>query len=234
MMSEQNVHQGHRKRMRELVNKVGLENLNEIQALEFTLSYIIPRKNTNVIAHDLLKIFGSYANVLCAPVKELEKIANLGKESAMMLSQLKNIFEYYKINKQKQQKAIKNILELNKYFKNILEHCEKENVFVIALNEKGTIVASRCLASGNNKLVTIEKRDLADFAFTNKVNKIAMGHNHPVASCMPSKSDDECTAKVKDWLNTLGVELVDHVIIGNDGSFSFREVKYFTLEDLEN
>ena len=233
MSNNENVHCGHRKRMRELVNRVGLENLNEIQALEFTLSYVIPRKDTNTIAHDLLKIFGSYANVINAPVKELEKVANLGVDSAIMLSQMKNIFEYYKVNKQKAQKIINNIFELNKYFKNLLEHCEKENVFVIALNEKGTIIATRCLASGSNKLVTLEKRDLADFAFTNKVHKIAMGHNHPVASCAPSKSDDECTIKIKEWLNALGVELVDHVIIGNDGSFSFREVKFFTLEELQ-
>ena len=233
MMSE-NVHGGHRKRMRELVDRVGLENLNEIQALEFTLSYIIPRKNTNIIAHDLLKIFGSYANVLNAPVKELEQVANLGKDSAKMLSQLKNVFDYYKISKQKEQKAIKNILELNKYFKNLLEHYEKENLYAIALGDKGQVVAIKCLATGNNKLVSIEKRELADFAFTNKVQKIALGHNHPNATSSPSKLDDECTLKITNWLNTIGIELVDQVIVGSDGTFSFRNVRFFTMEELKD
>lgn len=229
-----NVHSGHRKRMRDLVDRVGLENLNEIQVLEFTLSYVIPRKNTNIIAHDLLKVFGSYVNVLNAPVKELEKIDNLGKDSAKMLSQLKNIFEYYKVSRQKEQKVINNIFELNKYFKNLLDHYDKETLYAIALSDKGAVVTTRLLATGSNKLVTVEKRDLADFAFTNKVKKIALGHNHPIANCAPSKSDDECTASIKTWLNALGVELVDHVIVGNNGTFSFRDVKYFTLEELEN
>lgn len=233
-MEKKNIHIGHRKRMRELVDKVGLENLNEIQALEFVLSYVIPMKDTNILAHELLKKFGSFSNVLDAPVKELEKTNLLGESSAKMLSQMKSIFQFYKLNKLKGQVSLKNIYELNKYFKNLLEDFEKENLYAIALTQTGGIVASRCLAVGSNKLITVEKRELADFAFTNKVQKIALGHNHPMGTSTPSKSDDEVTSKIKTWLNSIGVELVDHVVVGIDGTFSFKEVKKFSNEELNS
>ena len=228
-----NKHSGHRKRMRELVSKVGLENLNEIQALEFALSYVLPRKDTNEIAHDLIKTFGSFYNVFNASVKELEKIKNLGKDSALMLSQFKQIFHYYKIDALKNQKQIKNNFELNQYFYTLLQNLDKEHLYVIAINDNDAIVATRLLSVGTNKLITLEKRDLADFAFTNKVRKIALGHNHPVASCNPSKADDESTGKIQSWLNTIGVELVDHIVVGNDGTFSFKTVNVYPCNDFE-
>lgn len=229
-----NKHSGHRKRMREMVDKVGLENLNEIQALEFTLSYVLPRKNTNEIAHDLLKKFGNFYNVLNAPIKELESVNQMGKDSAVMLSQMKQIFHYYKINSLKQNKKIENILQLNQYFYTLLENLDREHLYVIGLNDNNTIVTTKLLGVGTCKLINLEKRDLADFAFTNKVKRIALAHNHPVATCNPSKSDDESTSKIKAWLNTIGVELLDHVIVGNDGSFSFKLVNFFSNEELEN
>lgn len=234
MEEKNNIHTGHRKRLRDLVEKVGLENLNEIQAMEFTLYYVVPRKDTNAIAHDLIKKFGSFSKVMVAPEKELVKVKNIGYESARMLSQMKNIYTYFCFSKNKDTKIIKTLYDLACYFRNILNHKEKEECYAIALNSKDEIVALKCLAKGGQNLVSIEKMELADFALTNKASKIAIAHNHPTRNCMPSQSDDECTTTMKKWLNAIGVEMLDHIIIGNDGIFSFREIKVLPFGEIEN
>lgn len=221
----ENVHSGHRRRMRELVDRVGLENLNEVQALEFTLSYVFPRKDTNEIAHRLIKKFGSFSKVLEAPEKELATVEEVGKDTAKMISQFLHIFKYYRKSKNENVKTIKCIKDLAIYFYNLLIDKSKEECYALAINAKDEIVAIKKIGSGEKNLVTIEKRDLADFAFTNNATKIAIAHNHPSSTCAPSRSDDEYTVILKNWLNAIGVELVDHIIIGTDGAFSFRVIK---------
>lgn len=72
------VHDGHRQRLKERFCKEGLDNFDEHQVLELLLFYCIPRMDTNPIAHALLNRFGSLAQVLEAPVEELEKVPGIG------------------------------------------------------------------------------------------------------------------------------------------------------------
>ena len=60
MAAENNLHQGHRERMRERIAQQGFESLADHEALEVLLYLTNPRKNTNVMAHALLKRFGSF------------------------------------------------------------------------------------------------------------------------------------------------------------------------------
>ena len=72
------VHDGHRSRMKERFRGHGLENFNDINALELLLFYSIPRRDTNPIAHRLLKKFGSFARVLEASEEELCQVEGIG------------------------------------------------------------------------------------------------------------------------------------------------------------
>lgn len=229
-----NVHVGHRKRLRELVDRVGLENLNENQALEFALTYVLPRRDTNEIAHELIKVFGSFSAVFNAPIAELEKIKYLGRDSAKMLSQFKNIFIYYNHNRAKQVKTIKNTENLAAYFFNLLFEEEKENLYAMSLDDNGNIKAVRRLSVGTDKLLTIDKSEIANFLYASKGTTLVLAHNHPNASCSPSKTDDDSTRMMKTWLNGISFKLYDHVIVGKDGVFSFNKVDVIPLEIVEN
>ena len=80
------VHDGHRQRLKERFCKEGLDNFDEHQVLELLLFYCIPRMDTNPIAHALLNRFGRLAQVLEAPVEELEKVPGIGHNAAVFLS----------------------------------------------------------------------------------------------------------------------------------------------------
>ena len=68
------IHDGHRQRLKDRFRQEGLDKFDEIQVLELLLFYAIPQRDTNPLAHRLLDHFGSLAQVLEAPVEELEKI----------------------------------------------------------------------------------------------------------------------------------------------------------------
>lgn len=91
-MENKNPHINHRRRLYALTEKIGIDNLTDIQAMELLLTYIIPRKDTNEIAHALLDEFGTFAGVLDAPISALEKISGVGHRTAQMISFMKGSF----------------------------------------------------------------------------------------------------------------------------------------------
>lgn len=67
-------HEGHRERLLNLVYNVGLENVSEVQAVEYFLTYVFPRGDVNPLAHTLLNRFGNFANIVDADYNELIKL----------------------------------------------------------------------------------------------------------------------------------------------------------------
>ena len=72
-------HEGHRERMRRQLKTSGMDSLSDVQVLEVALYYAIPRRDTNELAHALLRRFGSLSGVLEAPRAELLKIDEIGR-----------------------------------------------------------------------------------------------------------------------------------------------------------
>ena len=92
-------HQGHRKRMKERFAQEGLDHFSDIQVLELLLFYCNPRQDTNPIAHNLLDHFGSLAQVLEAPVEELQKVSGVGQNAAGFLHLITEVGRYYLVNR---------------------------------------------------------------------------------------------------------------------------------------
>ena len=88
MTNNENVHGGHRERLKNRFLQEGLAHFNEPQVLELLLFYCIPRQDTNPIAHALLDHFGSLQQVMEATPGELKKVAGMGDGSATFISLL--------------------------------------------------------------------------------------------------------------------------------------------------
>ena len=79
------IHDGHRQRMKERFRGHGLDNFNDINALELLLFYAAPRRDTNALAHALLDRFGSFSAVLEADEQELLAVPGVGEIAVTLL-----------------------------------------------------------------------------------------------------------------------------------------------------
>ena len=79
------IHDGHRERLRSRFIEHGLDNFNELNALELLLFYAIPRRDTNGIAHALLDRFGSLSAVFSASQEELQDVEGIGENAAALI-----------------------------------------------------------------------------------------------------------------------------------------------------
>ena len=111
-----NIHKGHRQRLRDVANKMGINNLPEHQVLELLLSYIILQKDTNPLAHKLISKFGSLAGVFEADRATLEKVEGIGSVASSFISTLSQIPQIYKTSKIKDKQVISCPSQAIKYF----------------------------------------------------------------------------------------------------------------------
>ena len=93
------VHDGHRQRLKDRFLAEGLDNFTDIQVLELLLFYCIPRKDTNELAHVLLKRFGGLTQVLEAKPEDLMRVEGVGESTALFLNLIPAAGRYYDVER---------------------------------------------------------------------------------------------------------------------------------------
>lgn len=209
------MHSGHRKRLRERFLKNGLDDFNQINALEFLLFFVVPQKDTNPIAHDLLSTFGTIDKVFESPFEELIKINGIGEVAATFLKLIPDISRYYLKIRESGEKYIKNTEEAGAYIIPYFLGINIEIVYVICLDTKGKVLATIKACEGSLKSAFISVREIAKMAFINNASKVIIAHNHPGGVAVPSEKDLSTTNQIYDALKLLEIKLVDHIIVAD-------------------
>ena len=92
-------HVGHRQRLKDKVRKTDLKSLSEHEIIELLLTYTIPQKDTNELAHTILSTFRTISNSIDADYEDLLKIKGIGEETALFFKVLSNLMGIYKDSK---------------------------------------------------------------------------------------------------------------------------------------
>jgi DNA repair protein RadC len=86
------------------------------------------------------------------------------------------------------------------------------------------VLGMRQTRSSEADLIDLRLRDIAVDALTHDAAGVVMAHNHPSGDPTPSRDDHEATRRIARALETLGIRLLDHVIVARGGSTSFRKL----------
>ena len=207
------MHEGHRKRVKERYLKSGLSGFAEHEALEFLLFFSIKRKNTNDIAHRLLKQFGSFSGVLEADERDLLKVEGVGEQTAFFLKSLPEISNYYRINRWKARSILYTSADAGFYCMDLIGELLHEVFYVICLDKKKRVLASIKLSDGSLESVHVDLRQLTYEVLKYPTKGIILTHNHPSGIAMPSYQDREITLKIIDHFENMDIDVIDHVIV---------------------
>ncbi|MDD2227198.1 MAG: JAB domain-containing protein [Clostridia bacterium] len=221
----ENIHKNHRKRLLDNIFKSGIENVSEINALEFILTYIIPRKDTNPLAHNLIKEFGNLANVLDADFERLKNFPGLGERTAKLIVLLPQIFYRYKLEKQANKKYLKNMGDIINFYLALYENKNVEEFYITCLDLKNKVLANKKISGGNINSIKIDKKEFTILLVNSKASKVIISHCHPESSCLPSRDDINSTKAIIEVANLLGIDFIDHIIVGIDGCYSYSHLE---------
>ncbi len=216
------MHEGHRRRLTDRFLSEGLEGFEEHEILEFLLFYAIPRVDTNAIAHRLIKTFGSLAAVLEADPKDLERVSGIGPKAAAYLCMFPEAFRAYERSKLGKKPAFRCIEDACKYARALLFGKPFEQFYVIWLGTQNRVIHHERLSEGSVSESPVYLSRLAAKALRHHAVKCVIAHNHPGGSVAPSQADIETTHSILNTLALLGIELVDHIIVSGNETFSFQ------------
>lgn len=216
------VHDGHRKRLRERYKKEGLGGFADHEILELLLFYSIPQRDTNPIAHKLIAHFGNIKEVFLAPINELVKVDGITENSAVLISMLPKIMAIT-MERENLNTPLDSAKALGNFCRGLFYGDAVEKLKVICFDSKLKVVGYEQIADGTMGKLEYNVRSIVEVAIKYQVDIVAITHNHPRGSSMPSNADLAATTLIKNTLSSLGIKLIDHIIVGEDKTTSLKE-----------
>ena len=217
-MANPSVHKGHRERLKSRFLESGLDSFTDVQALELLLFYAIPQKDTNPIAHALMDRYGSLSAVLNAPVEDLQKVEGIGKSAAILIHTVAQINQKAAIDDAASEHVLNSSERAGKYLLTRYSGKKRELVYQLCLDQKGKLLACKLLGEGGVTAAAVDVRQVVENAILTSASAVILAHNHPSGIALPSREDYDVTDRAKAALATIGVTLMDHIIVA-DGDF---------------
>ncbi len=214
------IHAGHRERAIESFLK-NAEALNDHQVLEILLFFAIPRKDTNPLAHKLIKIFGDLQGVFSASVEQLLAVDGVGKKIASYIVATKEVLKRIEVKKQKEI-LFSNPHQTKEFLFDIFDGLTHEKFMMLFLNSKFKLLAKVEFTDNQKHKVSAEIPEVVSAINIYKPAFAIMAHNHISGSVIPSKEDHFATKKINIICELHDVNLIDHIIVSGKSAFSYK------------
>lgn len=204
------------------------------QILELLLTYAIPRKDTNELAHRLLDQFGSLEKVLQADAALLMQVEGIGRSAAVFLHMQSDVSRHIQLRRLEDASGrikLSNPYESAKYAAALLAREPYEAVYVACLNKAGFVQRTKSIMTGTLVEAPIYPRHIVEYALLQRAHSVVLMHNHPSGNPTPSKEDCDATSAVRAALSSVDIPLLDHLIAGGRYVYSFSADTVMFLQD---
>lgn len=211
--SNQNIHAGHRERLRERFSRSGLDDFADHEVLELLLTYAIPRVDVNATAHHLIERFGSVAGALDALPEELCDVEGIGPAAAQFLTILPCVFRRYALNKSKPGEPMDTLAKIGEFLHAKYTGITFERVYLLLFDNSMRLIDCCHLDDGavNSSKVTV--RRVVELCMFKHASCAVLAHNHPMGLAIPSGADIEVTRSVENAMEAVGMNFLEHIIV---------------------
>lgn len=215
-------HSGHRQRMWQKYLEHGISVFEEHELLEMMLFLLIPRVNTNEIAHKLINRFGSLEGVLKAKRGELRNIDGIGSGSAAGLRFLGDVAGY--ISRRNRESITLDSASVIidfcvEHYKSIPHECFS----FFLLDEKLSLIYKEDIEIEYPNESDIDYGYVIKQAAKFECSALILAHNHPNGGAFASNADVTSTRILASLLRPMNVKLVDHIIVHENMGYSMRK-----------
>ena len=208
---------------RERLLNNGKENLSNEEIIAIVLRTGTKEISSKMLATKILSKFKNISELRNANISNLTTIKGMGKIKSIELiaaielgkrvyETIPNIYKKYE-----------NVNKIYEGFKDLIKDEKQENFYALYFDTKQNLINYKLLFKGTLNVTTVHPRDIFKEAFLLNAASFIIIHNHPSGDPLPSKPDVDLTNQINTISKIMGINFLDHIIIGQDKYFSFYE-----------
>ncbi|MBF0294962.1 MAG: DNA repair protein RadC [Magnetococcales bacterium] len=218
------LHQGHRQRLRRRFQEEGLEKFEDHQVLEMLLFNVLPRQDTNAIAHQLIDRYGGLAAVLEADPVDLATLPGMGQAAAYFLAMIPPLTRrYLQCKASHPRPSLNDPFKAREYVLALTAGRTEEVFYVLCLDLHARLLYPALVSRGTINEAHVHPRQVVEIALRHKAAEVILAHNHPAGTTTPSRADRNLTIVLMNALQPIGIRLVDHLITAGNQCFSMAQ-----------
>lgn len=207
-------------RPREKMMYQGKESLSNAELLAILLRTGTIEKSALELANDILSISDEGLLYLadCTP-EELACVKGIGTAKSCQILAAVELGKRAATHPRKSRTEIGNPADIVNLFMEKMRYYKKEHFCVLLLNTKGKVIEETEISIGDLNSTMVHPREVFHKAVRRSAAAVVLIHNHPSGDPAPSREDIETTARLMESAGILGINVIDHIIIG-DGVYT--------------
>ena len=216
---------GHRQRLRERFREAGADALSDYELLEAVLFRAQPRRDVKPLAKALIATFGSFAEVISAPVSRLAEVKGLGEATITELKLIQAAASRLLRGEVKKRPVLSSWSAVLDYCRTAQAFADREQFRVLFLDKRNQLIADELQQVGTVDHTPVYPRELVKRALELSATAVILVHNHPSGDPTPSQADIQMTQQIIAVAGPLGIAVHDHIIVGKEGHASLKGLK---------
>lgn len=214
-------------RPRERLVQFGAEQLSNHELLAILIGSGTKKESVLDIATRLLNQFETLLNLKHATIEELQEIDGIGRVKAIYLLAAFELGRRSHLPNRLERTVVKHPDDAADYLMVELAQLMQEHFVVLFLNVKNEIIHKQTIFIGSLNASIVHPREIFREAVKRSAASIICAHNHPSGNPTPSPEDIEVTKRIAEAGGIVGIDLLDHIIIGDYRYISMKGKGFF-------
>ena len=210
-------------RPREKLFRSGAEALSDADLVALLLRNGLKGKDAVALGRELIGCFGSLRALLAAGAAELQAVKGLGSAKVASLLAVSEMAKRQLREEICGKNYARDPEAVVLYLTASLRDLKKEIFKVLFLNKANRILEEKDLFHGTVDETAVHPREVVKAALELHATAVILVHNHPSGRIQPSPEDREITRRIQLACRTVGIKVLDHIIVGDNQYFSFNE-----------
>ena len=210
-------------RPRERLVKFGAEKLSDAEVLAILLRVGSQDRTAIDLARYLLSEFGGFRGLDEKSISEICQVNGIGHAKAAQIKAAIELGKRLFLEEVKTKEKVESSDDVYRIVHPHLRNLGKEVFKILMLTTRNTIIEEKTIFEGSLTESVVSPREVIKEAVNHAAASVVFVHNHPSGNPEPSEEDKRVTRTLKSACEVVGINVLDHIIIGHKGYYSFAD-----------